>query len=1081
MPNTKPAPPYSKGRVSALGVFAEIATILARHRQKTSLAISLPLQEKIRSALPALGIKNIPPEKLNQIVLEITQETTTQTLEDLAKVETPEQIIVVLADNLTGAIINHPELAAQIKIDDTKIFTRIIPQAQEIYTQNQDVLEKAAVLANLSSIAKLQVGNAQVKNLINNSVEQTVEIEAPLTPPKQREVAKADLANYLTAYKEELAKTLIVTLDNIPTLKTLQVAKENAHAQATEKMTRATIPISPKPTTAISPKILTDNLAKFLALLPPRPTSAPPKLPPGGNLILTSPTRVRDAYLSLLSLDQEKLAGALKETSQEIERYKNKKSLAYGERRAYQDALKKQARYVAAQAFHVKQPKKAGAYRALFAQAYGGRAEIASQQAWIAENYFLPSMPRAIARNERLAAGAAFGSLGFSFAGFNPGSLFSKIRGAALANTAVGMGLAPTSLVTKNPVASVGRIVRNVAGLTLGGLYLLAAALGKAALMGAVIGSAIGVGAGAAFGVAILAPLGPIGWAAMPIVVPMTTAAGGLVGGVAGMLVGFGVAAGSATAISMGVGAGVGGTIGGIVGFNVGVAVGAATMTAAIGLCIGSAICAPFAPLLIAVSPTIVTMFGAIGATVGAAVGTLIGAGVGYLFGHYVVGTLGIQASAALAGAAIGFYFGGPIGAAIGAGIGWLATGGWVQVKNFFAGTPSVVAGAGAGFFSAAAGFFTGLASTIWGGLSAAGGAIVGFFGGAANFIVGGLSSLAIPASAAAIPVAGGIGAVAVGGTVVGIVAATSFFNPETDVPVLTPPGENQFFLVKKTANPPKLKNEDLPADLDFVITLTAKVNLTNIKVADKLTVRGQNGNFQVTEDKAGQPIPPLGTPACPEIPDLSATQSWQCQFTITATADPGRDFRDSVVTNTATVTATPEGQSAAITDFATASVIIGQPPADCPNGWPTAHGRITQGPQGSASHAALATGGEQAIDIGENLNHEETFATFNGTVFLVDPTESTGYGLHVDVQGVCDGQAFRARWAHLLSIDPQIKVGEQVVVGQRIGRIDNTGYSLGDHLHYSFFGLEMREPYTPKTPTPPSCEDGGTPCNISW
>lgn len=1068
MPNTKPAPPYAKGRVSALGVFSGIDTVLARHRQKTSLAISLPLQGKIRVFLSTLGIKNIPPEKLNQIVAEIAQETIAQTFEDLARVETPEQIIVVLADSLTQAIINHPDLANQIKVGDNKIFTKIVPQAQEIYTQNQDVLEKAAVLTNLSSIAKLQVGSAQVKNLINDSVEQTVEIEAPLTPPKQREVAKADLANYLTVYKEELAKPLIITLDNIPTLKTLQEAKENAHTQATGEMTRATIPISPKPTTAIPPKILTDNLAKFLYLKPPRPTSAPPKLPPGGNLILTSPTRVRDAYLSLLSLDQEKLARALKETSEEIERYKNKKSLSYRERRAYQDALKKQARYVAAQAFHAKQPKAAGAYRTLFARAFGGRAEVASQQAWIAENYFLTSMPRVVAHNERLAAGAAFGSLGFHLAGFNLGSIFSKIRGQALANITVGMGISPAT-----PVKNLARKITAIAGGVAGGLLLYFASLGQAALAGALIGGTIGATTGAIVGGAIpVAMLGPAGVLLWPVTVPLGIATGGLVGIVAGGLIGLGIAAGSTTAISMGVGASIGGVVGGYIGLGIGSAISGAFITFAAAACAATGLGCILIPIAAVSAPIITAVSTAIGALVGAAVG----AAIGYVIGHYVLSTLGAIGT----GAALGFVVGGPLGAALGAGIGWLATGGWTQLKNFFSATPGAVTTAGAGFFGAVGGFFTGLASTIWGGITSFGGGVFGFFSGAANFVVGGLGSLVVPASAAAIPVAGGIGAVAVGGTIVGIVAATSFFTTEADIGI-PGTGENTYFSVTKAATPVRLENDQLPHDLTFTIRLTAKeTKLTNITIADKIDVQKESESFPVTEDKNGRPVPPLGEDGCPAITELEPATSWECQFIITATTSP-KDFRDSAVLNTVAITATPENQQP-VTDFTSVIVIIGTPPSNCPTGWPVTHGRITQGPQGSASHNDLRAGGEEAIDIGDNPRGTPTFATFSGTVlFLNNDENASGYGKYVDIQGICGDITFKARWAHLNSIDAASNRDSQVVFGQRIGTIDNTGYSDGDHLHYSFWGLPMAFPHIPQTPTPPSCEDGPTPCNISW
>lgn len=1007
MPATKPAPPYSQGKVSALGVFAEIDTILARHRQKTSLATALPLQEKISRVLPTLGIKNISEEKLQQITSDIAQETISQTLEDVAKAQTPEQISLVLADSLTQSIINHPDLALRIKAgDDTKVFTKIVPHAQEVANQNLDILEKAAVLANLDNIAKIQDQTEQIKDLIAGSVEQTAETEAPLTPPAQREALKADLANYLKAYKEELANQLKITADNIPTLKELQNAKENAHTQATKKMASTRpAPIGPKPPSALPTHSLTANLAQVLSLRPKPPTSAPLKLPIGGNLILSNPNRVKDAYLSLLAFDQEKLAKALKENSAEIEKYKNKKSLAYRQRRAYQDALKKQARYVAAQAFHVKQPKKAGAYRTLFARAYGGRAEVASQQAWIAENYFLTSMPRIIAHNERLAAGAAFGSLGFQLAGFNPGSLFSKFRGQALANIGVGMGMGPaliTGLTPQGILLGIGGKVRNVAGAVFGGLALYFLSLGQAAFTGFLIGATIGGISGAALG--FLAP--PILW---PITVPLGFFVGGSMGGIAGALTMLGLATGSTTLAATGIGMATGATVGAVVGFALG---------------------------------------GPVGAVIGATLGYFAGAALGYAIGQYVIP-----------------FFKSAFDA----------------IGSAFTGGGSAVGSAAAGFLSAAGSFFTGLASTIWGGITTAAGGVFGFVSSAANFVVGGLSSLVVPASAAAIPVASGIGAVAVGGTVVGIVTATTFFTTEADIGI-PGTGKNAYFSLTKAATPAQLENNQLPHDLTFAIRLTAKeTKLTNITVTDKIDVQKESESFSVTEEKNGRPIPPLGEDGCPAITELEPTTSWECQFIIRATTGP-KDFRDSAVLNTVTITATPQNQQP-VTDFTSATVIIGTPPSKCPTGWPMARGRIAQGPQGSRSHNSLRARGEEAIDIGDNSRGTSTFATFSGTVlFLNNDENASGYGKYVDIQGICGDITFRARWAHLDSIDAALRGDSQVVFKQRIGAIDSTGNSDADHLHYSFWdGLPMQFPYIPQTPTPPSCEDGPTPCNISW
>lgn len=172
-------------------------------------------------------------------------------------------------------------------------------------------------------------------------------------------------------------------------------------------------------------------------------------------------------------------------------------------------------------------------------------------------------------------------------------------------------------------------------------------------------------------------------------------------------------------------------------------------------------------------------------------------------------------------------------------------------------------------------------------------------------------------------------------------------------------------------------------------------------------------------------------------------------------------------------------------TGSATAVTTIGSVSSACPQGWPTAHGYITQGPEGALDHARLlADYNESAIDIGSNTTGTPTYATFSGTVLVANTqyTPGVGYGIYVDIQGTCNGTAFTGRWAHLDYIDSAIQVGSKVNFGQLIGGIDSTGNSTGTHLHYSFIGLAMGTPYIPKNPAYPSCgRDDGTACGVFW
>jgi murein DD-endopeptidase MepM/ murein hydrolase activator NlpD len=68
--------------------------------------------------------------------------------------------------------------------------------------------------------------------------------------------------------------------------------------------------------------------------------------------------------------------------------------------------------------------------------------------------------------------------------------------------------------------------------------------------------------------------------------------------------------------------------------------------------------------------------------------------------------------------------------------------------------------------------------------------------------------------------------------------------------------------------------------------------------------------------------------------------------------------------------------------------------------------------------------------------------ATANGTVESAG--WNGGYGKMVEVD---HGNGFSTRYGHLSEID--VKVGQQIKIGQIIGRVGSTGRSTGPHLHY--------------------------------
>jgi len=387
------------------------------------------------------------------------------------------------------------------------------------------------------------------------------------------------------------------------------------------------------------------------------------------------------------------------------------------------------------------------------------------------------------------------------------------------------------------------------------------------------------------------------------------------------------------------------------------------------------------------------------------------------------------------------------------------------------------ISSAAAGAVSSIGNFIAGTASTIWNGAVSIGGGLLSGVSSITSSVISGLSSAtpAIAGSLASTGVYTGLGLTIGGGYLIYQTTAASFFSPQKDA-AIGGSGDNEFFTIQKTASVSKVPNALLPEDISYTITLTAKANLTNITLTDKVQVQGENGNFDLTQDKNGDPLPP-----CPSPQTLLSGQEWTCEFTITAISSGEGDFTDSVVTNRVSATATPGGQ-APFTDSSFALTAVGTPPTDCPSGWPMDHGRITQGPLGVTSHLSLVQRyGESAIDIGDNPRGTPTFATFAGDVaYVTNDDWGGGYGKHVDVRGVCGGTVFVARWAHLNSIDSSMRVGSRIQFGQRIGGIDSTGKSGGDHLHYSLQGLNISD-YVPVPIEPLSCEEGVVSCNISW
>ena len=80
-------------------------------------------------------------------------------------------------------------------------------------------------------------------------------------------------------------------------------------------------------------------------------------------------------------------------------------------------------------------------------------------------------------------------------------------------------------------------------------------------------------------------------------------------------------------------------------------------------------------------------------------------------------------------------------------------------------------------------------------------------------------------------------------------------------------------------------------------------------------------------------------------------------------------------------------------------------------------------------------------LDFRANVG-DPVLVTANGTVTTAGWTG--GYGKMVEVD---HGNGFSTRYGHMSEID--VKVGQQVKLGQSLGKVGTTGRSTGPHLHY--------------------------------
>ncbi|MBI1863659.1 peptidoglycan DD-metalloendopeptidase family protein [Candidatus Woesebacteria bacterium] len=283
------------------------------------------------------------------------------------------------------------------------------------------------------------------------------------------------------------------------------------------------------------------------------------------------------------------------------------------------------------------------------------------------------------------------------------------------------------------------------------------------------------------------------------------------------------------------------------------------------------------------------------------------------------------------------------------------------------------------------------------------------------------------------------------------------------------PPGStaisNPYIEVTKIADPPgPFQNGAVPNPITYTITIKAKQGaLINPRFDNKcnvLTARSNSTSDVIRETNPICPAPiPIGnTPQTIDPGSSGYTFKYTADYTSSA-------FTDALVTDTFTVTATVEGVSDQ-TAAATAGIVIGNPPAQCPNGWPILPQgserflSIIQGPYGLYSHSRI-----EAIDVVASIGHSIT-ARNSGTVTAYN-TPADAYGKHVVISSVCNGKKYNTIFGHLDIIS--VRTGTTVSLGTIIGYSGNNGHSDIPHLHYEFspplpnVAVPMSQPFIPK------------------
>lgn len=199
-------------------------------------------------------------------------------------------------------------------------------------------------------------------------------------------------------------------------------------------------------------------------------------------------------------------------------------------------------------------------------------------------------------------------------------------------------------------------------------------------------------------------------------------------------------------------------------------------------------------------------------------------------------------------------------------------------------------------------------------------------------------------------------------------------FLPQQATPFFVLP-ESKYIGVVKTADPSIVKGEP-PAQIKYTILITAKEkNLINVQVKEQFS--------SFTKGNAAPPSPTL--PTVPTTIEAGKTEN------VSFVVNLGKEFKDSVITNTVTVTADVLDGPKQESTTRSASVIIGNPPTSCF----TFQGDWTDGDKGlifesigkiskSTVYAtALCSGGQITIQRGGDKDYGGEVVNYGNTIIM--------------------------------------------------------------------------------------------------